>query len=102
MEYGMGETTVAADLRVACAQDRCPICTLVLRSERRFLEALIYEQVNDIGGREVLRASRGFCARHSGMLVGSPAALGSSIIARDVLRALQRVLAAESSTGGTG
>lgn len=92
----MGDTTVVADLREASVGDYCPLCALVLRSEERFLEALIYEQVNDIGGREVLRAARGFCMRHSGMLANSPAALGSSIIAHDVVRALQRVLAADA------
>ncbi len=91
----MGDTTVVADLREASAGEFCPLCALVLRSEQRFLEALIYEQVNDIGGRDVLRAARGFCLRHSGMLANSPAALGSSIISHDVVRALQRVLAAE-------
>ena len=95
----MGETTVVAELREACAGDRCPVCALVLRSERRFLDALIYEQVNDIGGREVLRANRGFCMRHSAMLASIPSALGSSIITWDVLRELQRVVA---RAGGPG
>lgn len=91
----MGETTVVADLRETSSGEHCPLCTLVFRSEERFLEALIYEQVNDIGGRDVLRAARGFCFRHSGMLAERPSALGSAIIAHDVVRALQRVVAAD-------
>src|SRR5215472_2076532 len=42
----------------ACAQSGCPACRLVEDDGRRYLDALVYEQVNDPGTRRCIRAAR--------------------------------------------
>jgi Family of unknown function (DUF6062) len=42
----------------------CPICHARVRAVRRYLEGWMWESVNDVGLRERLEATRGFCAAH--------------------------------------
>jgi len=71
----------------------CPICTLVERDSFRFLDALLYEQVNDVGTRVKLRQSLGFCNWHAwkALEVGN-CALGLGIIYEDILRRIEERL----------
>ena len=69
-------------------------CVAVSRSTRgRYLDALLYEQVNDLDLRTRLYGSWGFCNWHAWMLreTSSPA-FGSSIICDDLLRLAGRRL----------
>ena len=84
------------ELLDAMREAGCPFCTLVLKSSRRYLDALLYEQVNDPETREKLRAARGFCAWHAWMATEiANSASGIAIIHRDFLAeeadALQRL-----------
>lgn len=56
------------DLRDAFGKPGCPVCRLLEEGSRRYLDQLLYEQVNDPGTRDVLRATRGFCNWHAWML----------------------------------
>ncbi len=100
----MQETQSAADLQSAFAQPGCCICRLLARVEHRYFTALLYEQVNDPGIRDVLRASRGFCPNHVESLAATQnAPFGSAIISQDLLdtilsRLPERV---EAEPGGT-
>ena len=43
----------------------CPVCRFMAEYSQSYLETLFYEQVNDVGIRRKLRASRGFCNWHA-------------------------------------
>lgn len=49
----------------ACAKSGCPACRLVEDDGRRYLDALVYEQVNDPDTRRCIRAAWGFCNWHT-------------------------------------
>jgi len=71
----------------ACTQEGCPVCRCLKEHAIRYLDALLYEQVNDPGTREVLHASWGFCNWHAWLardiLLSN---LGIGIIYEDLLR----------------
>lgn len=78
------------DLREAMSQPGCPVCRLVERDTGRYLDNLLWENVNDPGLRQEVRRARGFCREHTRMLVSRPgASLGLAIIARDVWGEIQ-------------
>jgi hypothetical protein len=79
------------DFPEACHGPGCPVCTLVARTRWRYLDSLAYESVNDIGLRARLREALGFCNRHAWYLLEVVRApLGTAIIYRDMLHAVQR------------
>lgn len=82
------------DLLAAMKHPACPLCVLVERAERKAVATLLYEQVGDRRSRDVLRASRGACVRHTAMLAEGRSALGVAIVSRDVLRTLTAELEA--------
>lgn len=92
----MARSTSFFDLRESLAGTGCAICFLAARAADRYLESLLWEGVNDPGLRDVIRRSRGFCSTHSKGMVRHGAALGVSIIARDVLQDVLEVLHKES------
>jgi hypothetical protein len=74
----------------------CPVCTAVQRACYRRLDHLFYEYVNDIGVRQRLAASRGFCNRHAHLALRIPnASSGIAIIYEDLLRHSDRPADAE-------
>jgi hypothetical protein len=74
------------NLRDGLAQPGCPVCFLAERNSFRFLDALLYERVNDVGTREGLRKSLGFCNWHAWKCLEVPnAPLGLGIIHQDLL-----------------
>lgn len=74
------------DVRLAAAIDLggCALCAVRARSERATLEAIIAERVLDIGFREGLERTHGFCRRHAVGLLETDrrgsGILGSSIL----------------------
>ncbi len=71
----------------ACGQEGCPVCRCLREDGFRYLDALMYEQVNDPGTRAALQASWGFCNWHAWMLKEIPnSGLGAAIIYEDLLR----------------
>lgn len=83
-------TRALHDLREALSQPGCPVCRLVERDTGRYLDNLLWENVNDPGMRREIRRALGFCREHSRMLVSRPgASLGLAIIARDVWAEIQ-------------
>lgn len=55
------------ELRDAFSEEGCPVCKLLLKWTRRYLDSLFHEYVNDPGVRQQLRASQGFCNWHAWM-----------------------------------
>lgn len=91
-----GKHTTYYELRDALAEDGCPICRLAQKSVARFLDGLIYENVNDPGIREDIREARGFCNLHAWQLRDHGGALGIAIIHHDVLEdAMEAIEAAQ-------
>lgn len=77
----------------ACERPGCPVCHCLEVDARQYLEALLYEQVNDPDLRIRLYSSWGFCNWHAWMLrETSVPAFGSSIIYDDLLRMASRRL----------
>ena len=85
------------DLLMAMRQPACPLCVLVERAERKTIDLFLYDQVNDISRRDALRASRGWCLRHTAMLAEGRSALGIAIVSRDILRAMTAELEAPAA-----
>ena len=67
----------------AFGQPGCAICNLLLQSADRFLDSLLYEQVNESQTQRAVRGRRGLCNEHSWQLthyMGN--ALGVAILYR--------------------
>lgn len=94
----MEQHSLYHDLREAMDGAGCPICALLQRSLRRYIDGICYEGVGDQRTRAVIRAARGFCADHGRMLRAARDALGAAIIHRDVLANLARELEAAHYT----
>jgi hypothetical protein len=74
------------NLLEACRHpERCPICALVEDAARRYMQSILYEQVNNVFFRAKLRQDAGFCSRHSHQLMEYKDALGTAIIMREML-----------------
>jgi hypothetical protein len=92
--------TVYFELRDACTKGGCPICTLVLDAVARYMDGVIYENVNDPPTRDAVVAARGYCNTHSWRLREMGAGFGTALMYRDVLRHLSEEIA--GSAGGSG
>ncbi len=76
------------NLMDAFKEPGCPICSLVQENIHKFMDILLYEQVNDPGVRNEIRISLGFCSLHAWQLqkLGDP--FGSAIIYEDLMKNL--------------
>jgi hypothetical protein len=81
----------------ALAQPGCALCRLAQDAVTRFLDAVLYESVNDVEWQARLKESRGFCPTHSELLLQQRNALGAAIIYRAILRQLRQDLGQISS-----
>jgi len=96
----INRTRSAARLLEACARHGCPVCRCLGEDSARHLAALLHEHVTDLEVRAALRASRGLCNWHAGMLQGLPgAAFGAAVISADLLA---RERARAEALGGGG
>lgn len=87
----------------ALGQRGCPICTIVQEEVLHYLDMLIHEDVNDLDFRARLRQAGGFCTTHGWWLYSrvQGAALGATIMYRDVLNTARERLAQAAASGGT-
>ena len=79
--------------RIMTQTPGCPICHYGRQAGHIFLEGLLYESVNDVGLRQQLVQSLGFCAFHSQEMLRFPGArLGAAILEQAMLKeALRRI-----------
>ena len=82
--------TVLEGLRGAA---ECPFCALEAEGQTRYLDALLYESVNDPDVRAALRKSRGCCVRHARLLVERRDAFAAAILLADQVQGLMEFLA---------
>jgi hypothetical protein len=88
------------DLHAAYAFAGCAICGLLKGSERRYIDATLYEHVTDVRWRAEVRAARGFCTLHAQhVLEVGRSSLGVSLVAADILKTLREALATTESRG---
>lgn len=88
------------DLHAAYAVAGCPVCGLLARSERRYIDMTLYEHVTDVQWRAEVRAARGFCALHTQhVLEVGRSALGVSLVAADILKTLRAELPGPDQAG---
>lgn len=67
----------------------CGWCEIELTAEYRYLDGLSYENINDVGVRNTLRAARGLCNHHAWRFVDvARDSLGLAIIYHDIIRTL--------------
>ena len=80
----------------------CPICTIVLRDSRAYLDSVFYERITDVPTRMGLRDSFGLCNLHTWLLRDLPGSsapdLGFAIIAKDLLSRFQRMTVEPATT----
>jgi hypothetical protein len=89
----MSRTMSFYDLGDALALSGCPVCRLIAKATERYLDSLLWENVNDPGMRKGVRRARGFCNRHAWELASHDAAsLGVVILTRDVLQSVLEVM----------
>ncbi|HEX5414139.1 MAG TPA: hypothetical protein VFZ25_00635 [Chloroflexota bacterium] len=103
MTAGLRRHAYFDSLLDALTRPGCPLCALVARTRWRYLDALAYENVNDIAIRAKLRTSLGFCNRHAWYFleqVREP--VGAAIIYRDLLHTIQRRGAASDEAFAPG
>ncbi len=72
----------------------CPVCRWANNSIERQLKGLIFDSVNDVDTRLVIRSSLGFCHEHAWQLpeAGDSAPLGIAFIYRDVINTINKSL----------
>ena len=87
----------------ALAQRGCPICAIVHEETLQYLDMLIHEHVNDLDFRADLRQAGGFCNTHGWWLHSRVhgAALGATIMYRDVVHTMRERLKHVIASGGT-
>lgn len=87
------------DIVEAMATPGCAFCKLQRRAAERYLDAFLWESVNDPRLRRQVSAARGFCRDHAWLLVRPGAALSTAIVYHDVVGA---VLNAVQTTAAAG
>jgi hypothetical protein len=87
------------DIRLALDQPGCPFCRLLTQRADRYLDAVLWELVNDPGVRSDLNQARGYCQQHGWLLVRKGSALGIAILTRDVVRTLLEVVGSNPLDG---
>jgi len=84
----MARDATYVDLVAALAKPGCAICRMAREAVHRYLDGLLYENVNDVGTRARLRAAHGFCHVHAWQAAALRDAFGMAIIYRDVVGSL--------------
>ena len=80
------------DVLAAVGRPGCALCRLLGETSDRFVEAVLFEMVNDVGVRDELNAARGLCGRHAPLLVRTGGALGAATMIQGVIKVLLREL----------
>ena len=81
----------------ACTQEGCPLCRLTQESTQHYLDAWKYEMFTDIGMREELGRSQGFCNTHTWQLVDMGANIQLAQAYRNILSDLTDQLQGKGS-----
>jgi hypothetical protein len=91
----------------AMAEPGCPICRLRRMAVSRFLDALLWEIVTDVGFRQDLTRARGFCDRHTHALLAADRAqsgsgTGAAVLLASIIAVRERELSRVPAAGRSG
>jgi hypothetical protein len=78
----------------ALSRAGCPVCALLRQDEERFWEGFLYERFQDPDAFAEMRASRGFCGRHTAQLTASRDVVPGATVALAALQGALDLLAA--------
>lgn len=87
------------DIIEAMAAGGCAFCALQLVAAEKYIDAMLWESVNDPRIRREVSAARGLCRSHAWLLVRPGSALSSAIIYQDVVRTAARVVGTTPAEG---
>jgi hypothetical protein len=87
-----GKSNIYFDLLEALRQPDCPVCRLIDRDVRQYIDGFFYESLTVVERRAEIRAARGFCSVHGSILAGHSRTLGTAIIHQDVINDVLRGL----------
>jgi hypothetical protein len=90
MEIGMQKSSVYHELIEAMGQPGCPVCQLIDRAVRQYVDVFFYENITNVERRAEIRAARGYCSVHGALLGGHSRMLGVAIIQHDVINDVLR------------
>ena len=94
----MQSSREAQQLLEACQQEGCLLCRKVQGSVHHFLDAWKYDLFTDVGIREELRHSRGFCNTHTWQLARMGATIQLAVAYRDILSDAAEQLQADTTS----
>lgn len=66
-------------------QDDCPICLMRQKWAHEFIDAFLYEGVNDKSFRKIIRENGGFCRRHAYDMMAQGDPLAHAILYSDLI-----------------
>jgi len=81
-----GKSLIHKNWEEAFYWEGCPLCFLVQKSIRSYMENFLYESVNDFAIRKMIREKGGFCEDHFLQLTTYRDLLGISIIVEDLIK----------------
>lgn len=91
------------ELVEAMSHPGCPVCRLVDRAVRQYVDVFFYENITNVERRAEIREARGYCSAHGALLAGHARMLGVAIIQHDVindvLREVNRLLPETEAQG---
>jgi hypothetical protein len=99
------KTILTAHLEDALEQGICPLCFLASETEYRYLDALLYEKMNNGAIRAALARSRGFCRYHTYRMIeigGYGTNVKLAILYKDLVNAISDEVAALRDKGPAG
>jgi hypothetical protein len=85
-----GNSNLYFDLLEALGQPHCPVCRLIDRDVRQYIDGFFYESLTVVERRAEIRSARGFCSVHGSILAGHSRTLGTAIIHQDVINDVLR------------
>jgi hypothetical protein len=86
----MQKSSVYHELIEAMGQPGCPVCQLIDRAVRQYVDVFFYENITNVERRAEIREARGYCSVHGALLIGHSRMLGVAIIQHDVINDVLR------------
>ncbi len=68
--------------------DSCPVCTILKNYITKYFDDLLYEAVNDVDRRKIIKNSLGFCKKHAHVMYSLGDPLGHAILYSDLINLL--------------
>jgi hypothetical protein len=98
----MSDAQTIYEFRLACHKPGCPVCTIVQRAGARYIEGTFNESMLDLGVRQKLVDSLGFCYEHTMHSIDLKLsdALGHAILYQSLIKkTMNSILENEKNTG---